>query len=252
MAAVSVKASTTGKWTATIKALASGPHLVSAAVTDTCGNAGPISASATLTIDSAKPSLTVSAIAGDNRLNAVEIQETTFVQGIAETQVAISLTISSGTTALLKRSSDSNGTWSLALSAAETAALPDGNLTFGVVATDAAGNTAIVKRTVNKDTEIATPTLSPVSGDDVLTSSERSSGISVAGRGEPKATVTVTVNGWTRQKAVATDGSWSLDVPSSTLSSLPPGNVQFSVQARDPAGNLSATASRVVQVTSSK
>jgi len=252
MAAVMVKASTTGKWTATSKALASGPHLVSAAVTDTCGNAGPISATATLTIDRAKPSLTVSAIAGDNRLNAVEIQETTFVQGIAETQVAISLTISSGTTALLKRSSDSNGTWSLALSAAETAALPDGNLTFGVVATDAAGNTAIVKRTVNKDTEIATPTLSPVSGDDVLTSSERSSGISVAGQGEPKATVTVTVNGWTRQKAVATDGSWSLDVPSSTLSSLPLGNVQFSVQARDPAGNLSATASRVVQVTSSK
>jgi Bacterial Ig-like domain len=248
VAAVTTKADAGGKWKATARTLPGGNYLVSAAVADTCGNRGPASTTVPLLLDLTAPAATLGAIAADNRINAQEAGQGIAVRGSAEAQSAVTLRISSGGVTVYERQAVSGGAFEFALSAVDTGALPDGALVFAVTATDDAGNVRTVKRTVPKDTVVARPVLFAIAGDDVLTAAERAAPVVVAGTAEPKATVTLTVNGWTREKYASSAGDWSMEVPTTVLGGLPAGPVPFVATATDTSGNVSGAASRTVTV----
>jgi hypothetical protein len=240
----------TGEWSATAPTVAGGPHLVAAASSDACGNLGPASAAASLTIDAIAPALSVDAVAADNRINRVEAQQAVTVGGTSEANAVVTLQIAIGTSSLLSRTTTSAGVWSQSLPASEVGPLPEGPLTLTVTASDAAGNPRTVRRTITKDTQNAAPSIGPVAGDDVMSPSELSVPVIVSGRAEAKAVVTLTVNGWTRDKNASTSGDWSLEVPRTVLSALPAGPVQFQARSVDLAGNESPATSRTVTVIS--
>jgi hypothetical protein len=246
----STTSGSTGEWTATAPTVAGGLHLVTAAASDACGNFGPASAATTLTIDATAPALAVDAVAADNRINRAEAQQTVALGGTAEANATVMLQISSGSSSLISRTTTSAGTWSQTLPSADVGQLPEGALTLTVTAGDAAGNLRIVRRTITKDTQNAAPTIGPVAGDDVVSPAELSAAIIVSGRAEAKAVVTLTVNGWSRDKNASTSGDWSLEVPRTVLSALPAGPVQFLARSVDLAGNESPAVSRNVTVTS--
>jgi len=248
VAAVTTKADTGGRWKATAWTLTDGNYLVSAAVVDTCGNRGPASAAVPLLLDLSAPTATLGTIAADNRINAQEAGQGITVRGTAEAQSAVTLRISSGGVTVYERQAVSGGTFDFALSPADTGALPEGALVFAVTATDVAGNVRTVKRTVPKDTLVAKPVLFAIAGDDVLTAAERAAPVMVAGTAEPKATVTLTVNGWTREKYASSAGDWSMEVPTTVVGGLPAGEVPFVASATDTSGNLSGATSRTVMV----
>jgi hypothetical protein len=243
-----VQASTAGAWTATTATLPPGRYGVTAAVADACGNRGTQSAQTTVVIDNLAPTLSVAAVAGDNRINAQEAQQGVSISGSAEAQASIVLRISAGTTQVLSRQTVSSGTWALNLTPGEIAALPQGSLKMYVAATDAAGNVRAVNRTILKDTILNAPSINVISGNDVLSGSERTSPLPVSGRAEAQAVVTLSVNGWSRTATAAADGAWSTQVPGSVVSQFPIGSVQFTARATDVAGNVSTTTVRNVSV----
>lgn len=246
--AATTKADAAGKWKATPKTLAGGTYQVSAAVADTCGNRGPASAAVPLLLDLSAPAATLATIAGDNRINAQEAGQGVAVRGTAESQSTVTLRVTSGGSTVYERQAVSGGAFEFVLSAADATSLPEGALVFAVTATDDAGNLRTVKRTVPKDTVVARPVLFTIAGDDVLTAQERATPLVVAGTAEPKATVTLTVNGWTREKYASSAGDWSMEVPTTVLGGLSVGTVPFQASATDTSGNVSGTTSRNVTV----
>lgn len=247
-AANNVKANSVGVWKATIMPLSSGTYRISAAIADTCGNRGIASPEVALIVDTLAPAISLDAVALDNRINALEAQQSISIRGASESQAAISLRVSNGNALLLSRDTVSTGAWLFELSAGDVATLPDGSLTLAATATDTAGNNRLVKRTITKDTAIALPTMNPVTGDDVLSPQERATPVIVSGLAEPKASVTLRVNGWSRQKTVSTEGIWSMEIPTTTLAALPGGPVLLEAQATDLAGNVSLSTSRTITV----
>jgi hypothetical protein len=248
-AATSVKANSVGAWKATIPTLSRGTYRISAAIADTCGNRGVASPEVALTVDTLAPAVSLDPVALDNRINALEAQQSISIRGASESQATISLRVSSGNALLLNREAVSTGAWLFDLSAGDVATLPDGSLTLAATATDTAGNSRLVKRTITKDTAIVRPTINPVTGDDALSPQERAAPVIVSGLAEPRASVTLRVNGWSRQKTVSTEGTWSVEIPTNILAGLPIGTVLLAGQATDPAGNVSSSTSRTLTVT---
>jgi len=245
------KSGSGGKWTATAPTLTSGIHVVSSAVSDACGNLGQVSDGAQLEIDRTAPSLVVSDIATDNRINLLETQRSVHVSGTADASAVLTLQVTAGSTVLLKRTTVSSGSWSVTLLASEVQSLPEGTLSFTVSASDEAGNSRSVKRTVTKDTAVGTPVLNPITGDDIITAAERSTTITVTGRAEAASKVTLAFGATTRTKTVSSSGDWSIDLANYVLRSLPIGTVQFVVTSTDSAGNTSTPATRQVNITES-
>ncbi len=246
------KAAADGRWTATAMTLANGSHAVSAAVVDSCGNLGPLSPSLTpLTIDRISPALSLDRVAGDNRINAAESQATVTISGTSEAGAQISMAVLADGVQMLSRTLAVAGTqWALALSAADISSLPEATLKVAVSATDAAGNRRSITRSVAKDTSIVSPTIRPVSGDDVLTALERNSPVPLAGTAEPSAKVTIGFPGWSRLVSTSTGGTWSTELPAYVARSLPVGTISVSAVATDRAGNISSPSQRLVRVLS--
>ena len=243
-----VKSDAGGNWKATANPLASGTYQVSASVADSCGNTSAASPPVALIVDTVAPALAVDAVAVDNRISAQEALQGISIRGSSESQAAVTLQISSGSVPVLSRALASAGAWAIALSSDDVATLPDGSLALTVSATDVAGNMKPVKRTISKDTGIAAPTINPVTGDDVLSPLERMVPVVVSGVAEPKASVVLSVAGWSRRITAAAGGDWSTELPTSLAGTLVIGSVQFTAQATDLAGNVSAATTRTVAV----
>jgi hypothetical protein len=242
------KADGAGRWVITAKPLANGARQVSAAISDTCGNLGAVTQPLPITVDTVAPALSLSAVAGDNRVNAAEAQQGVEIRGAAESASDISLQISVSGSVRVQRNAVSTGSWSFQLTGADFIVLPEGALTVRVSATDRAGNVRSVTRTITKDTSVATPTIQPIAGDDVLSPSERTTPIVVSGIADSGSGVVIGIDGWTRRVTVAGGGTWSVDLPASVVGQLTAGPVQVTAQATDPAGNVSTAAARTLTV----
>ncbi|MGL5388968.1 MAG: Ig-like domain-containing protein [Serratia sp. (in: enterobacteria)] len=235
-----------GHWSITIpaadlQALPDGTPTLTVTVTDAAGNSNTLNT--TVTIDETAPTLTVNVVAGDDVLNAAEVQVAQTVSGtasVADAGRTVTLTLNGKTyTAVVQ----ADGSWSASLPAADLAALADGSHNLVATLTDAAGNNTSVTHGINVDANAANlPTLSigVFAGNDIVDGAEVKTAQTLSGTTshvEAGQTVTLTLNGKTYTATVLADGSWSTSVPAADLALLANGQTTITATVRDSAGN---------------
>jgi hypothetical protein len=122
------------------------------------------------------------------------------------------------------------------------AKLPDGKLLVSVFQTDVAGNLSEVRtKLVAKDTvPLPAPVILPVTGDDIVTPTERRRGLNIEGRAAGTQPVTVSVGSLTKS-ATRADRTWSVRLSAAESTRLPAGAVVVKATVTDAAGNPSHT-----------
>ncbi|WP_308737493.1 Ig-like domain-containing protein [Serratia fonticola] len=245
-----------GNWSvsvpsADLQALPDGTPTLTVTVTDAAGNSNTLNT--TVTVDETAPTLTINTIAGDDILNAAEVQVAQTVSGtasVADSGRTVTLTLNGKTyTAVVQ----ADGTWSASLPATDLAALADGNHNLVAILTDAAGNSTSVTHGVNVDANPANlPTISVgvFAGNDIVDGAEVKTAQTLSGTTthvEAGQTVTITLNGKTYTATVLADGSWSTSVPAADLALLANGQTTITATVNDSAGNP-ASASHDVTV----
>ncbi|WP_424830048.1 Ig-like domain-containing protein [Ruegeria sp.] len=154
-----------------------------------------------------------------------------------EGTTSIEVTIGSLTKTIIP---DADGNWSLSLTEAEAASLPQGVSTITVVNLDSEGEELSVQNVeFDIDTIPPTVTISAISAGDVLNAAEQGSDLNISGTSDAEdgQVVTVSVNGQTYTGEVAT-GVWNVSIPPSDLASLPDAaTISVTADVSDSAGN---------------
>ncbi len=176
------------------------------------------------TADTTPPTLTVSTLADNSYSNSVTLN----VSGVATDAGGLASVTVNGQAATV----NADGSFSTAV------ALTLGVNTITVIATDAAGNSSSITRTITYDA--TAPVLAITSPADNSTSA--TSSITVSGTVSESSTVTVSVNGGSPQSAIKSGGAFTSPV------SLVAGINTIDINATDQAGN-SSSAKRTVTYT---
>ncbi|MBU9831582.1 Ig-like domain-containing protein [Rahnella sp. FC061912-K] len=230
-----------GQWTAQLAAQSAGSHTYM--VVQESNGSTTSAGSITLTIVTAKASLSIDTMAGDNVLNAAEAGSDVTLSGKSEnlaagTTVTVSLNGSSWQTTV-----GADGSWSVQVPAADAQALADGVHTVQVSGVDRAGNNITSASTLTVDTHPPSLTIGTLAGDDILNAAEAGSDLILSGTSDAGAgqTVTLNLNGQTYTTTVGADGNWSVSVPAAQAGALANGNVTLSASVSDAAGNSTST-----------
>jgi hypothetical protein len=245
-----------GSWSVTIpqtalSAMADGSYQITVNAV-TAANT-PASAAKTIEVDTQAPTLTLNPVAGDDIINAQEHGAAVVLSGTygnVEVGQTISVTLNGQNYTFV--TTGTGGAWSVTVPIADVAALADGftgDVTVNL--SDAAGNPAQITQPISVDLTAPIITITPVTGDNILSADETSGNISISGTtdapvGQP---LVVTFNGRNYSTSVNSDGSWSVDVPAAHLTGIQDGQYQVSVTVSDIAGNV-GSASQSVTVTS--
>ncbi|WP_299987509.1 adhesin [uncultured Ruegeria sp.] len=167
-----------------------------------------------------------------NELNNISSHSTT-----PEGTTSVEVTIGSITRTI---SPDADGSWSVSLTSAEAAGLPQGISTVTIRHLEGSG-TELSTETAQFDVDTVPPTLAitAFSAGTVLNTAERGENLEISGTtdAENGQIVAVTIGGRTYQGAVS-GGGWSVTVPAADLAALPDGaNVAVTADIADRAGN---------------
>jgi len=184
---------------------------------------------------------------GDNVVNGAE-QTAISVSGTSVAGATVSVTIrdQAGTeVGPYDATADASGVWSITgAQAFDVSGLSDGTLFIEAETLDTLGNKATASRYLLKDTFAAVPVLNtPITADNVINNAEALAGYTFSGRGEPGATITITVadagtGSFTPATTitVGSDGVWNAPI---TLSSIVDGTATITVRQTDSEGNVS-------------
>ncbi|MCL9651615.1 Ig-like domain-containing protein [Pantoea agglomerans] len=234
-----------GFWSVTVPAgdlttITDGVKLISVTTTDATG--ALLTDSAQLNVVAATlPQITLeeSAIT-DGLLNRVEAGSDLLIGGstgkaVPGQQVELELNGKTYSTTV-----NPDGSWSLALPAADLALLPQGANSLIITAIDEAGNR--VDETLNFSVDTLPPNLivaEVAGGDGILNSSEVAAGLPVSGSGAlPGEVVSVSLNNESYSATVDGQGNWTVDVPPAALQALSDGSsYTLVVTLTDASGN---------------
>lgn len=242
-------ADATGAWTLTLPANSFGPGTYDRDITvttrDAAGN--PSSATRTIFIDTenavAFSGVATHPVLSDGFVNLAESGRGLTLSGTAEpgSQWVRVAWLGGDMPAAV----DAQGNWSITLPAGSAGTISR-NSTITVTSMDAAGNPAVARLPVRIDLEaVVTPELQPVGPDGILNVAERAAGVILDGKADPFSRVEVRVNGTSVGFVTANaDGDWSMQLTSANLPQGASGSATISVQATDPAGNLSGWVDR--------
>ena len=236
-----------GTWSVNVPAtdlsgLTASSYTVTATVSDKAGN--PASADHALAVDVTAPDLTINTVAGDDIINAIEHGQALVVSGIstgaaAGDVVTVTLNGKNYTTTL-----DASGNWTVGIPAADVTALATGSQTITASLSDRAGNSDSTTHNVTVDLSGPTLTISTVSDDDIINSTEKTQDLTISGGSSGLATgttVTVMLNGLAYSSTTDSSGNWSVTVPASAVGALGEAVYQISASATDSAGNNGST-----------
>ncbi|UHM93326.1 Ig-like domain-containing protein [Rahnella victoriana] len=230
-----------GQWTAQLAPQAAGSHTY--IVVQESNGSTTSAGSITLTVVTAKASLSIDTMAGDNVLNAAEAGSDVAISGksdnlAAGTTVTVSLNGASWQTTV-----GADGAWSIKVPAADAQALADGVYTVQVSGVDRAGNTITSSSSLAVDTHPPSLTIATLAGDDMLNAAEAGKDLTLSGTSDAGAgrVVTLNLNGQTYTATVGADGNWSATVPAAQAGALADGNVTISASVSDAAGNSTST-----------
>ncbi|WP_425591333.1 Ig-like domain-containing protein [Enterobacter soli] len=198
-----------------------------------------MSGSQTIGVDTVAPTLSIDTIAQDNIINAAEHNQALTLTGKTDAEAGQIVTVTlNGKNHTATVGND--GTWSVTLPASEVQSLANGNHTLTVNVSDKAGNGASTSAEFTVDTVAPVVTINTVADDNILNTDEQGQAQIISGKASGAAAgdvVTVTLGGQTFTGVVQADGSWSVGVPASVLSTLGEGSHSISVSVTDAAGN---------------
>lgn len=251
-----------GNWsvvldTTLLQNLTDGTHTVTVTVGDRAGNSSTSSPANTITV--LTDPLTAPALATpftDGFLNVAESGVAQTLSGALNTPVAnidrVMVTLNNGT-AVQAVINPVNGTWTLPLSPAALAALPDGTTTVNVTVIDKAGNQITGQSSFEVQIHsLPVATFNTPFVDGALNSAEAATdqvisgntGVATAGQ-----TVTVVFNGVPYTQTVQSTGEWSVTIPQAAFAGLAEGDTPaLTVTIQDRAGNTSPTLATTVGI----
>ncbi|MCP1489756.1 hypothetical protein J3D48_006166 [Pseudomonas fluorescens] len=229
---------------------ADGATVLHAVVTDSAGNISTVQRD--LIVDTVGPAdATIDSIAGDNVVNAKEKAAGLTVTGTAEANGYVMVTIPSlpysvdmpfKTVAV-----DGAGHWSVHFNSNE---VPNGSYAVWAVAFDEAYNPqfgqTFTAQNFTYDTEMATPLINTVAGDNLVNAIEKQEGVTVTGTAEAGSAVNVSWGNTEHVVKADDQGAWSSTFATVEISA--DGPTQISAVATDVAGNVSTKATRDVTV----
>ncbi|WP_168195811.1 Ig-like domain-containing protein [Nissabacter sp. SGAir0207] len=196
------------------------------------------------------PTVTLNTIFGDGVLSAADLNTAQTISGTttnAATGSNISVTLGGAT---YTTTVGSSGTWSLTVPTSALATLANGNQAVAATVTNTYGNTATANGSVSVIAQTApTVTLTSVFGDNAISAADSHQAQTISGTttNAEGSTVRVTLGTQTFTTTVASNGSWSLSVPSTTLIALADGNYNVTASVTN-AANLTGSSSAAVQV----
>ncbi|MEQ9843634.1 Ig-like domain-containing protein [Pectobacterium brasiliense] len=201
-----------------------------------------------LTIDTLPPNLTVDKFTGDNYLTVGELANGQILNGTGEVGRNVSITLNGKT---YTTTINAAGTWTLTVPAADLRALSEGEHAMSFTISDSAGNTTVVNRTIIVDTTPPELSLSPFTGNNLITADELQSSQFVSGTAslsDVGQTVTVALNGITYTTTVESDGAWSVFIPSGDIQALTNGTYNLVASLTDKAGNTTTLPPQTITV----
>ncbi|MBI2836400.1 MAG: hypothetical protein HYX85_01755 [Chloroflexi bacterium] len=206
-------------WSANITGLVGADNVITVSVVDT---GVQTILTATITLDTALPGLTLNAVATPTRLSSQTLS------GFAESGSTVRVSVNGGAPILATVTGVS---WSF------IASLNVGSNNITVTATDPAGNVASLPATIVVDTTAPALTLNAVTTPTLLMSQN------ISGTTEAGATVTVSVNNGAAAAATVIAANWSYSA------TLIPGDNSIVVTAADAAGNATTLPPATILVT---
>lgn len=248
-----------GNWSislpkAALALIQDGTLTISATLADPYGNTATGSNSATV-IAHTTPTITFNKLFGDGALNAVEAQLAQTISGTATNAEGSTILVHVGAqtfNALVA----ANGSWSVSVPSVALKALPDTTASISANLVNGAGTSGSVTVPVIVGTHTTpTVTLGSTSGfsDGYLNLSESGRAQTISGTSTNAAGGKVTVNleGTLYTATVANNGSWSVTIPPSGLTSLTDGIHSAAISVADRAGNVASTSASFTAVTHS-
>lgn len=245
-----------GSWSLSVPqtdltALGAGTQAVSVRATDVYGNVANATGSVSV-IAQTPPTLAISSIFGDGLLNATDARTAQTISGTSTNAEGSTVTVSlagsryTGTVG-------ANGAWSVTVPSTSLLAIADGTQTVSVSVTNSAGNSGSTSGSV----QVGTHTLPSVTlnsyfgGDGYLNLAEANVAETISGSATNAAgrTVTVNVAGTAFTTTVASNGTWSVNVPSGTLRNISDGGHSINVSVSDAVGNTASTSSSFNAIT---
>lgn len=230
-----------GTWSVTIPSadlqdLANTTHTITADATDKAGNPAT-QASVGFNVNLTQPPMVmvIDPIAGDNIINASEINGNVTISGrsIGPSSAMTAVSLNIGSTPLVVIT-DANGFWSTTIPAS-LYFTTQGNVNVTATSLD-----AILTRTVLVDTVAPTLDIVAFAGDNVLGGTEVSTAQTITGTAstaEAGQIVSVVMNGKTYSAQVSVTGTWSVSVPAADLAQLGDGSHTITATLADTAGN---------------
>ncbi|EKY3233599.1 Ig-like domain-containing protein [Cronobacter malonaticus] len=236
-----------GSWTvnlpaAALQALGDGQQPLTVSLTDAAGNSITVSHPVTIDADAATlPVISINTLSGDGYLNAFEHTQPLLLSGTStnvEAGQTVTLTLNGKTYTAITQS---DGSWSVEVPAADVLLLTDQQWTVSASVTDTSGNPANASSDLTVVAQ-TNPTISvdPIATDNIINATEKGSDLTITGdttRVEAGQPVTVLFNGVTYDAQVGSDGSWSVTIPAAALSGLNDGSLNVVAGSQDIAGN---------------
>ncbi|WP_181165620.1 Ig-like domain-containing protein [Mesorhizobium sp. B2-4-12] len=226
---------------------------MTADVSDVAGNPAT-QATHSLAVDETAPTITISQIAGDDILNALEAQSPLAISGTTSgvddgQHVTVSLNGHSYDAVV------TSNAWTATVPAAALThiALADGSYQVTADVSDVAGNPATqATHSLAVDETAPTITISQIAGDDILNALEAQSPLAISGTTsgvDDGQHVTVSLNGHSYD-AVVTSNAWTATVPAAALThiALADGSYQVTADVSDVAGNPATQATHSLAV----
>ncbi|MBD2156189.1 Ig-like domain-containing protein [Leptolyngbya sp. FACHB-16] len=235
-----------GDWSSVyLTPVTDGDYVVQVRQVDQAGNVSN-PASVAFTRDTTAPvAPAIGAIATDNIINVAEAVAGVELTGTTEAGSQVSLIMGGQT----RNAVVSGTTWSYTLTNADLTVLGEGTgKTITVLSTDRAGNTtSSISQPFSIDTTtVEKPVIAIVSGDDRISLDEKGQGTTISGTAEANSIISLSWGNTTVTIQADANGAWS---QAFTPEQIPDdGSTVINVSSQDAAGNVSAIASRTVQV----
>ncbi|MEP9204781.1 Ig-like domain-containing protein [Enterobacter roggenkampii] len=226
-----------------LTALGNGDLTVSASVTNAHGNTG--SSSLDFTIDAQLPGLRIDTVAGDDVINVIEHAQNLIVSGTSTDLAAGSAVTVTINGKAYSATVLADGTWQVAVPAADVSQWADGSLDIKASAQDASGNPVAIGTVVDVDLAPVAITISSVTDDNVLNAAEKGQDLVLSGTSsnvEAGQTVTIIFAGKTYTTTVDAYGDWTWTVPAADLSGLKDGDASVQVSVTNVNGNAASSA----------
>ncbi|MFV0450016.1 MAG: Ig-like domain-containing protein [Vibrio sp.] len=232
-----------GLWTlaiapADLASLVDTDYTLTATASDDVGNIA--NASVELLVDTTLPTVIINTIAGDNIINAAEVNAGQTIKGrVVDAQQGDTVTVVIGGNSYTAEV-QADLSWSVNIPSDVLQALGDGSLTVTASVANEQGNIGSADLDVTIDAKLPGLRVDTIAGDDVINGIEHQQALVISGSSSGLtvgSNVTIKINGEQYAATVSEGGNWSVGIPAEVVSAWSDGALDVVVEGVSSAGN---------------